>query len=172
MTEPDRVDPWIEVGRIAGAFGVHGAVKVETFVEPAASVLAKTKRWRLQGRSGEPREIDVASIKVQFDSLIAVFAFPQTREEAMLLKGEVISARRSAFPAPGKGEFYWADLVGCEVHNREGVSLGRVDSVDDHGADPLLNVAGRFLIPFIDAYVLEVALERRSIQVDWSEDWS
>lgn len=169
---PAVADAWVEVGRIIGAFGVNGALKVETFVEPSVSVLRTARWWRLQGRSGPPRDVEVASVKVQFDSLIATLEDAPSRESAMRLKGERISVNRADFPAPASDEFYWADLIGCTVRNRAGVELGAVASVDDHGADPLLNVDGRHLIPLVDAYVLDVSTARREIIVDWSEDWS
>ncbi|MGE0310907.1 MAG: ribosome maturation factor RimM [Lautropia sp.] len=167
------VDAWVDVGRIVGAFGVNGALKVEPFVEPSASVLLTARRWRLHKRGGEDaREVDVVSVKQQFDSLVATLDLGFTREDAMQLKGRMISVRRGDFPTPAEGEYYWSDLVGCSVHNQAGRLLGVVSSIDEHGADPILNLGNRFLIPFIDAYVLEISLDRRDIRVDWSEDWS
>ena len=168
----EGAEPWVEVGRVVGAFGVNGALKVETFVEPSESVLRKARRWRLQRRGEAPFETHVAQVKVQFDSLVVTLEDAPSREEAMRLKGASVSVQRAEFPPAASDEFYWTDLVGCSVRNRAGETLGLVSSVDDHGAGPLLNVDSRHLIPFLDAYVLEVSLERREILVDWSADWS
>ncbi len=82
---------------------------------------------------------------------------------------------RARFPAAADDEYYWVDLIGCEVRNREGVCLGRVVSVDDHGAHALLSVqpdGGRvFLLPFVEAYVDRVDPGAARIDVDWQPDY-
>ena len=58
------------------------------------------------------------------------------------LSGADIGVPRAALPAAGENEFYWADLVGLAVVNRQGVMLGNVAAVEDFGAHPILRVAG------------------------------
>ena len=49
-----------------------------------------------------------------------------SRTEAETLKGFQIYIPRSSFPTPEEDEYYWVDLIGLSVHNREGVLLGTV----------------------------------------------
>lgn len=155
-----------------GAFGVHGQMKVEPWTDPAESVLARVNDWHLVTRDGTAIDLVVASLAVRHDALIAAFEPPHSREAIQAWKGATLSVRRSTFPALASNEYYWSDLVGCAVENREGRSLGAVTAVLDLGADPLLQVDGRLLIPFVDAYVGTVDLAARRIVVDWFEDWS
>lgn len=165
-------DVWIEVGKVVGAFGVDGALKVSPHSTPRDSVLRKARVWRFRSNRSGDTDLRIRSVKPQIDSLVAVLAETITREQAMLLKGASVLVRRADFPPVEPGEFYWTDLIGCEVHNLQQVLLGRVTSVDDHGAGPLLNIDQRHLVPMVEPYLQELALDRRRIVVDWPEDWS
>lgn len=165
-------DSWVEVGRVVGAFGVQGAMKVEPWADPAESVLTQVTTWHLLGRDGVEVDLAVASLAVRPDVLIAEFDPVRSREQIQAWKGATLSVRRSAFPSLDDDEYYWSDLIGCTVENRQGQVLGTVSAVLDLGADPLLQIDGRLLIPFIGAYVDTVDVTARRIAVDWSEDWS
>lgn len=165
-------DPWIDVGRVVGAFGVHGEMKVETWTEPDESVLAQVSEWRLVDRDGGVVDLLVESLKVRHDALIAQFEPARTREAIQAWKGATLSVRRSAFPPVDDDQYYWSDLIGCRVVNLAGRELGTVTAVLDLGADPLLQIDGSLLVPFIETYVQTVDIAARRIDVDWSEDWA
>jgi 16S rRNA processing protein RimM len=64
------------------------------------------------------------------------------------------------------------------VVNREGVTLGEVTGVAEHGAHPLLRVARpaqapgpERLIPYVAAIVDRVDQVGQRIEVDWGEDY-
>jgi 16S rRNA processing protein RimM len=79
---------------------------------------------------------------------------------------------RADFPAAEPDEYYWTDLIGCRVSDTSGAPLGVVAAVDDHGAQSLLRLDNGILIPFVAAFVLEVATEEKRIVADWSADWA
>ncbi len=86
---------------------------------------------------------------------------------------------RQGFPTPDDGEFYWVDLIGLDVVNREGVALGRVEGLIETGPHCVLRIVARaggapddeVLVPFVDAYVDAVDLPGRRITVDWQPDY-
>ncbi len=89
-----------------------------------------------------------------------------------------IFVSRASFPAPDPDEFYWVDLIGLAVANREGVALGEVVGLIDTGPHCVLRVqppagaeAEERLIPFVDAYVDTVDLPGRRLVVDWGLDF-
>lgn len=94
-----------------------------------------------------------------------------TREQAMALKGLEVQVSRADFPPPEEGEFYHADLIGCEVFGQGGARLGTVVAVDDHGAQQVLRLDDDLLIPFVEAIVQTVDLAARRLDVDWAADW-
>lgn len=112
---------------------------------------------------------------------MAQFEGVSSRDEAQQLKGRLIKVSRQAFPALPEGEYYWVDLMGLSVINREGLALGMVRELMSTGphAVLVLDVADgeavppvrERLIPFVGAYVDRVDLEARSIIVDWQPDY-
>ena len=75
-------------------------------------------------------------------------------------------------PAPGPGEYYWADLEGLTVVLNDGRKLGKVQNLIATGAHDVMVVQGdtETLIPFVpDEIVLDVDLAGGVIRVDW--DW-
>ena len=134
------------------------------------ATLAALPAWWLDG---EERRVE--HTKMHSAWLLAKLAGIETREQALALKGKAIAVPRAALPEPADGIYYWADLVGLEVVNREGVALGCVTDVTGYGAHPVLQVsaagAAVRLIPYVPAYVERVDLERRRIDVDWQPDY-
>ena len=79
----------------------------------------------------------------------------------------------TALPPAGEGEYYWKDLVGMEVVNAQGETIGRVAELFATAANDVIVVrdgAAEVLIPFVRKVVTHVDVQRRQIRVDWSLD--
>jgi len=152
----------IEFGRVAGSYGVRGWVKV---VVDEPELLAAQPMWWLAG-DGYP----VQETKVHSGALLARLAGVESPEQAKALKGAPVSIPR---PDAGAGRYYWSDLVGLEVVNEQGVVLGVVKQMSSNGAHDVMEVAGERarLLPFVPAYVKQVDLRNRRIEVEWGADW-
>lgn len=157
-------EEWVGLGRIAGAYGVHGWVKVV----PASEVLAASKAWRI-----DDADYAVDEIKYHSNTLLARLKGLNSREAALRLKGRIVSLRGAALPQPEEGRFYWADLVGLEVVNAQGLVLGVVKAMFSHGAHDVMELSGEKarLLPWVPAVVRRVDLEGRRIEVEWGADW-
>jgi 16S rRNA processing protein RimM len=112
--------------------------------------------------------------------LIAVLDGIDDRTAAESLRGMLVGAPREELPAPKDGEYYWGDLVGLDVVNAQGRSLGRVAGLIGTGANDVLRVveAGskegegkERLLPFVEAVIREVDVSGGRIRVDWELDW-
>jgi len=101
------------------------------------------------------------------------------RNAAESLKGATVFVSRSAFPTPDEGEFYWIDLMGLDVVNREGEALGKVVDLMDTGPHSVLRCVHEAppaepverLIPFVAAYIVSVSLADKRIVADWGLDY-
>ena len=89
-----------------------------------------------------------------------------------------VTLYRASFPTLADGEYYWVDLIGCEVVNREGVVMGVVKDLLSTGPQTVIvaqreqdGKAQETLIPFVGAYVDAVQLPERRILVDWQLDY-
>jgi 16S rRNA processing protein RimM len=159
------------MGRVAAPFGVQGWVKVQPYSDDPSALL-DFESWRI-GRGAEQRHYSVEAVHDHGSALVAKLAGVDDRDAAYALRGQEISVARSDLPPPEGNEFYWSDLIGLQVTNREGVDLGEVTSLLETGAHDVLVVKGRreHLIPFVAAFVGAVDLEKGTIEVDWGEDW-
>ena len=76
-----------------------------------------------------------------------------TKEQADDMRGLRLYVERTLLPSLPDDEFYHADLIGLEVVDTGGKTLGKVKSVQNHGASDLLEVHGpglksTVLLPF------------------------
>jgi 16S rRNA processing protein RimM len=173
----------IEVGRIADAWGIKGWFKVLPHsADPQA--LFSSRRWYLQPPDKGPKAFSgtvllrVREAKDHSDSVVARADGIEDRSAAEALKGARVFVPRSSFPTASEDEYYWVDLLGLDVFNREGVALGRVKDLMATGPQTVLVLefeeAGKAqerMIPFVAAYVDKVDLEGRRITVDWQPDY-
>ena len=172
----------LEVGRIVGAWGVKGAFKVQAHAsDPQA--LFSSKRWFLQAsdrpgpkRVAPPGLLRIAEAREQAGVVVATAQDVADRDGAEALTGARVFISRASFPTPGEGEYYWVDLIGLAVVNRDGVALGMVTDLIDTGVHGVLQVAAaaaadQRLIPFVAAYIDKVDLAARTITVDWGLDF-
>jgi 16S rRNA processing protein RimM len=181
----------VEVGRIVGAWGIKGWVRVQPFSgDPQA--LFSTRQWLLCAATpiaraaaaprpqGAARLVKVAQAKEHGDGIVAQLHDVPDRSAAEALKGQSIWVSRQSFPTPDADEYYWVDLIGLDVINREGDRLGTVAELFSTGPQSVMRVLSgaaddpstvETLIPFVAAYVDEVRLAERLIRVDWGRDF-
>jgi 16S rRNA processing protein RimM len=168
----------VVMAEVMAPYGVRGWVKIRPFSETPDALLAFARWWLRAAGSAAWREITRIDGRTHSGAVLAQLEGITTREAALALGGAQVGVRRADLPPPGRNEIYRADLVGLGVVNREGIVLGEVVAVEDHGAHPLLRVAApgaqgsrERLIPFVDAHVDRVDLAARRIEVDWQPDY-
>lgn len=178
-------DDAVEVGRIGEAWGVRGWFKVFAHSSEPEALLA-TREWFLLPATQGPRSpfdgavrLTVREAREHGDVLVAQAEGIADRALAEQLRGARIHVARSAFPEAGDGEYYWVDLIGLTVVNREGVVLGVVKELLPSGPQTTLVLRGEpvdgkpceRLIPFVSAFVDRVDLAERRMTVDWQPDF-
>jgi 16S rRNA processing protein RimM len=162
----------VVVGKIAGAYGVKGWVKIHSHTEPRENILDYAP-WRL-GDECESKEYQVVAGRRHGLAVVARLEGIDTREQAASLRHLKILVSRDRFPPLQPGQYYWADLVGLKVRTCSGVELGAVAEMMATGANDVMVVKGERerLIPFvIDEYVKEVSLDESLLIVDWDPDF-
>lgn len=126
-------------------------------------------------RLSKPRLLRVKQAKEQGDVIVATVDDVQDRNGAESLKGARVFVSRSAFPTPDNDEFYWVDLIGLTVVNRQDEVLGEVVDLLDTGPTSVLRLKAaddtERLIPFVSAYIDSVSLADKRIVADWGLDY-
>lgn len=178
----------VEVGRVQEAWGIKGWVRLHSHsADP--EVLLAAKRWFLlppearfaRGFDAFSGVVTVAvdEVKTHADGLVARIDPIADRNAAEALKGARIYVSRADFPAAkGDDEYYWVDLIGLDVVNREGVNLGVVRDLLPTGPHSVLCLEYsegdkqlERMIPFVSVYVDSVDLPAKRITVDWQPDY-
>jgi 16S rRNA processing protein RimM len=159
------------MGRIGAPFGIKGWIKVQPFTE-ALDGLLDYDVWHI-GQHENWQDFEVEDAAVHGDALVAKLVGVDDRDQAFAVCGREIAVYREDLPETSEDEFYWNDLIGLRVVNRDGVELGNVAGLRETGSHDTLVVNGdrERMIPFADAYVLRVDLLGRQIEVDWELDW-
>ncbi len=168
----------VEVGRIRDAWGVRGALRIAPY-SASPEALFSCRRWHALLAGGSTQPLHVTQVReAGGDDLVASVQGVGDRDAALALKGARLFIARADFPALPEGEYYWVDLIGLRVVNREGVDLGEVRDLLQTGAQHVLVVSftenGKLrerLIPFVGAYIDDVQQEAGTIIADWQPDY-
>jgi 16S rRNA processing protein RimM len=146
------------VGRVAGAFGVKGELRITAYTAEPMALLAYRDLQREDGSPG----LTLTGGRPAKGGVIVRAREVETREQAEALRGLRLYIPRDRLPEPEDDEFYVADLVGLSVETPQGEPLGRVKSVHDFGAGDLLEIepasGASWWLPFTREAVPEVRI--------------
>ncbi len=173
----------VEVGRIADAWGIKGWFRILPY-SATPEALFSSKRWFIQPTERGAKtftgtlKLAIKEAKEHSDSVVATSHDVPDRNTAEALKGARVFIARSSFPSTTEDEFYWVDLIGLDVVNREGVAMGQVKELLSTGPQTVMVLAFEAegkqqerMIPFVAAFVDGVDLAGRRITVDWQPDY-
>lgn len=162
----------VVMGFVRGAFGVRGWVKVQADTQYADSLFDYPTWWL--GRNGDWKPYTFSDGSAQPKGLVVKFEGIDDREIAAAMRGMQIAIPRDQLPAAADDEYYWIDLIGLDVVNKEDIVLGKVSQLMETGANDVLVVRGETderLIPFVSDYIVDVDLAAKRITVDWGLDY-
>ena len=177
----------IEVGRIADAWGIKGWFKVLPH-SASPEALFSSKRWYLLTPDRPMKGVTpwtgalllkIKEAKDHSDTVVATSVDVPDRNAAEALRGARVFVPRSSFPTAAENEFYWVDLIGLDVVNRQGEAMGQVKDLLSTGPQTVLVLGyigedgkeAERMIPFVSAFVDAVDLPGRRITVDWQADY-
>jgi 16S rRNA processing protein RimM len=156
-------DRLTRIGRIVGAHGLNGAVRVRPETDDPASYFADGQVYvdseeglrRFRVRNWTPG----AEWIVTLDGL-------DSREAAERLKGGELLLDEIRLRPLAEGEYFQHDLPGCEVLDRQGRRLGSVAGIVEVGGQALLDVRDgprALMLPMVEAVILSVDVQARRI---------
>lgn len=153
-----RASQRVCLGAIAGAHGVRGVVRVESFAANPADLAAYGP---LSDESGK-RRFALALVGTARGQLLAQIEGIADRDAAEALKGQRLYVERAALPAPAAEEYYHSDLLGLACEGLDGIPFGTVKALYNFGAGDVLEVergtGERVLLPFTRAAVPRIDL--------------
>lgn len=183
----------VVMGRIVAPYGVFGWLKVVPDTEVFDGLFDYSNWWI--GRDKTWRQFEVETAKVHNDVLIVKLKGVDDRDAAFTCKSMQVAVPRALLPKPDDNEYYWSDLIGVAVKNQQGVDFGEIVEVFETGANDVIVTHSSLLetftgnaeesktskpakpkvherlIPFIDDVVLEVDTVKKTMLVDWDENF-
>jgi 16S rRNA processing protein RimM len=161
---------WIELGRLGAPFGVKGWIHVESWTDPPQRLLEQ-RDWALRLPSGQRVTRRLEEGRTHGDGLAARLDGVNDRDQAAALTGAVVELERAALPPTAEREYYRADLIGFEVHNLEGASLGVVSHFVEapRGAVMVAKEPGgrEHWVLAVPKHLRQVDTAARTVLVDW-----
>lgn len=165
----------IVLGKLGAAYGIRGWLKVFSSTEHAESIF-DYQPWFIQ-RSGQWQHIELEDWKHHNKDIILKLKGVDDRDAATLLTNFEIVVDSAQLPELDNNEYYWKDLMGCQVVTLQGYNLGTITDMMETGSNDVIvikaNLKDAFgikerLVPFLDGQVIKkVNLKSKLIEVDW-----
>lgn len=172
-------EDYIVLGKVTAPYGIKGWLKIFSYTEPMDQIL-DYENWLLRN-GAEQKPVTVVGGRSHGKGMVAQLAEVADRNASELLGGYEILVHRSQLPDLADGEYYWHELEGLRVSNRDGVDLGKVSHLISAGsANDVLVVQGdqdsldreERLIPYLpDQGQTVVDLQAGTITVDWDPEF-
>ena len=147
---PDKDAKRVCLGRVAGARGLKGEVRIKTFTQDPRAI---AQYGPLEDEAGA-RRFEISKFQVVKDGVVAQLKGVNSRAAADALKGLEFWVGREKLPEMEDGStFYYTDLIGLVAIDANGAALGQVVAVQNFGAGDLLEVrpatgGATVLVPF------------------------
>ncbi|WP_082797674.1 ribosome maturation factor RimM [Candidatus Mikella endobia] len=166
----------IIIGKIKSAYGIRGQLKMVSFTQKPQNIF-DYQPWFIKIANNKWQQIQLESWKSYNKNLIIRIINIQNRETAILLTNLEIFIETEQLPNLEKGQYYWKDLLGCQVINVNGYNMGKVVNLIETGSNEVLVVKSNsqddfcireILIPFLNIQVIKnVDLMAKCIEVIW-----
>lgn len=142
----------VDVGRVGRPHGLDGAFTVENASEDLRRFEVGATLWV----EGVPARV-VESKRAR--------GMPVIRLDRPVERGAELAVPRSHLPPPEEGSYYAFDLVGLEVVEEGGRTLGRVAAVEPGVANDVLELDSGLALPLHEECVAEVDVEAGCVVV-------
>lgn len=173
----DKAKP-IEMGKFGAVYGIKGWIKIHSYTSDAESIFEY--KPLLMESKGQFQEVEIADWKRHGNGFVAKIVGFDLREEAQTLVGVALFVDAIHLPTL-EDDFYWRDLIGCQVETDKGYHLGVVTEMMETGSNDVLVVKASSndafgqkerLIPFIEEQVISnVDITGKLIKVNWEPDF-
>lgn len=165
----------VQIGKIIGAHGTGGAVRVYSYAESAECFARHTTLVLMDGHGGtQLRKIEWSQPYKQVMRLI--FEGIRDRDQAEAMAGWGVYIAKKDLPPLEADAYYWSDLIGMSVYTTEGEHLGVVEQIIPTGANdvyvvktPPGHAVKEILLPAIASVILEIDVDGQRMRVQLPE---
>jgi 16S rRNA processing protein RimM len=169
-------DQLLAIGLVVRAHGVKGKIKVKMYsgeMDALASVPSLLFQDAFLGNRFPHAERTEGYCRFVIQSVQSIKGFAiislegiDDMDEAQSLVGQKLFIHKEDLPKTGEDEYYYYELEGYRVEDRDGNFIGEVSRVIPSPAHDILEIktrAGEKMVPFVDSFVPRVRREDRVI---------
>lgn len=157
------------IGKIIGAHGVRGEVKVFPITDNVRRFNKLKKVFFCKEDGTIIKEVDIKTSRVDRGNALIVFEGINDRDAAEKLRGIHLAVSREDAVKLPKDTFFIADMIGLEVIDDDLGTLGKISEVFETGANFVITVkrSGKkdLLIPFLKVVCYETDIEAGTMKV-------
>ncbi|MCY8414688.1 ribosome maturation factor RimM, partial [Bacillus spizizenii] len=126
---------WFNVGKIVNTHGIKGEVRVISKTDFAEERYKPGNTLYLfMDGSNEPVEVTVNTHRLHKQFHLLQFKERQSLNEVEKLKNAIIKVPEEDLGELNEGEFYFHEIIGCEVFTEDGELIGKVKEILTPGA--------------------------------------
>ena len=160
------------IGKIINTHGINGEVKIlEQTDFPERFSVGNTIFMINSKNKAIPIEIEGFRQMNKF-GLLKIKGYDHI-ETVEPLKGLELKIKKDQVGKLDAGEYYYFEIIGCEVYTTSGELIGIIDSVMSPGANDVWVVKDKknkeYLIPFIPPVVKSVDIENKRVEIEVME---
>ena len=157
--------PYLRIGCIVRAHGVHGAVKLMPTTDDIDRFRGLSQAF-LEER-GQFRPVEISDVRLLNDAVALHLRGVDSVEAATALRGAYLCVDRAHTVALPPDTYFIADLIGCEAGDTDGRRYGRITDVLQTGANDVYVVEnGKLMVPALKRVLHEVCVEEKRIVFD------
>ncbi len=165
----------LSIGKIVGAHGLKGVVKVFSYTESLARYQSGMQLF-LKDSHGNRFVRSVNWAKPHSKTILLSLDGVQERSQAEVLVGLELFIEKAELEELEAGNYYWDDLLGLAVYSVSGEYIGELSAIIPTGSNDVYvarqsgsEAQTEVLIPALVSVIKEVDLDRKIMRVDLPE---
>lgn len=154
----------IKIGIIVNTHGLKGEVKIKSFSDFNAIRFQKKKSISIYYQN-EYINVVIASFRENKGNVFVSFEGYQDINLIEKFRNCEVYVEREQLHELDEDEVYFIDLMGCKVYLEDDTYIGEVSDVLETGANAVLRVNQKTLIPYVKAFVKEADIINKKIVI-------
>jgi len=163
----------LKVGKIVNTHSLKGEVKVISSTDFEEERFKKGSKLLITRGNQLIREVVVQSYRNHKNFLLVKFEGIDSVEEAEKLKNLQIKIDSDEVEELEENEFYFHQIIGCEVFDENDKNLGEIIDILTPGANDVWVIKGEegkeILIPYIEDVVKQIDITNKKVNLEVME---
>lgn len=165
------MEEWLNVGKIVNTHGIKGEVRVIAITDfPKERFKLGNKLFLFMPGSAEPEELIIKTHRTHKNFNLLTFEGYDNVNQVEKMRDGVLKAPASQRGRLHEGEFYFQDIIGCQMVTVSGEEIGKVVEILTPGANDVWVVRDakgkEVLIPYIEPVVKKVDIQEKVIVIE------